>query len=38
MISLSAVSVSRGGRAVLWDLPLALGERRIGIIGANGSG
>ncbi len=38
MIVLRAVSVERGGRPVLADLDLTLAERRIGIIGANGSG
>ncbi|BDA83868.1 putative ABC transporter ATP-binding protein [Aureimonas sp. SA4125] len=38
MIVLDGVGVSRGGRDVLADLTLTLGEKRIGVIGANGSG
>lgn len=38
MITLSGVGVSRSGRPVLSDLDLVLAERRIGVIGANGSG
>ena len=38
MISLSGVGVTRGGGPVLADLDMVLAERRIGIIGANGSG
>jgi biotin transport system ATP-binding protein len=38
VIVLRAVSVERGGRPVLADIDLTLAERRIGIIGANGSG
>lgn len=38
MISLSDVSVLREDRRVLSDLTLSLSERRIGVIGANGSG
>lgn len=38
MIVLSGVGVARGGRTALADLTLSLGERRIGVIGANGSG
>ena len=38
MIALRGVAVVRGGRTVLSDLDLTLAERRIGIIGANGSG
>lgn len=35
---MAGVSVTRGGRPVLSDLTLGLAERRIGVIGANGSG
>lgn len=38
MIELQNVSVSFGERAVLRDLSLTLSERRIAVIGANGSG
>jgi biotin transport system ATP-binding protein len=38
MITLRAVSQRFGKRTVLQPLELALGERRIGVIGANGSG
>jgi biotin transport system ATP-binding protein len=38
MIVLDAVSHDFDGRAVLTDLDVALPERRIGIVGANGSG
>ncbi|MBP0616626.1 ABC transporter ATP-binding protein [Jiella sp. KSK16Y-1] len=38
MITLSGVRLERGGRLVLSGIELALSERRIGIIGANGSG
>ncbi|NDV86675.1 ATP-binding cassette domain-containing protein [Aurantimonas aggregata] len=38
MIVLRGISVERAGRLVLADLDLTLAERRIGIIGANGSG
>jgi biotin transport system ATP-binding protein len=38
MIALSGVSVVRGGCTVLADLNLELTERRVGVIGANGSG
>ena len=38
MIALSGVSVARGGCTVLADLNLELTERRVGVIGANGSG
>jgi len=37
-ISLDHVSVAYGGRRVLCDIDVQLGERRIGVIGANGSG
>ncbi|MCB8837667.1 energy-coupling factor ABC transporter ATP-binding protein [Aurantimonas sp. VKM B-3413] len=37
-IELRGVSVVRGGRTVLAGIALTLAERRIGIIGANGSG
>ena len=38
MIAFEAVSLERGGRLVLDRLDLQLTERRIGVIGANGSG
>lgn len=38
MIRLEGVSLAIDGRTILDDLNLTLGERRIGIIGANGSG
>ncbi len=38
MIELSGVALDRGGRRVLSGLDLALAERRIGVVGANGSG
>lgn len=38
MIELQGVALERGGRRVLADLDLALTERRIGVVGANGSG
>ena len=38
MISLRAVSQRFGTRTVLHNLDLSLTERRIGVIGANGSG
>ena len=38
MISLTGVAAERGGRRVLSDLDLTLTERRIAIVGANGSG
>lgn len=38
MIALRNVSVRREGRLILGPLSVELGERRIGIIGANGSG
>ena len=38
VIEFSAVSLRRGERTVLHDLDLQLTERRIGVIGANGSG
>lgn len=38
MIALAGVSVTRGGRRILDPLSLRLTERRIGVIGANGSG
>ncbi|WP_279477933.1 ABC transporter ATP-binding protein [Aureimonas sp. SK2] len=38
MIELLGVSLARGGRDVLSRLDLRLAERRIGVIGANGSG
>lgn len=38
MIELAGVSHQFGPRVVLRDLDLRLGERRIGVIGANGSG
>ncbi len=37
-ILLDHVTLTRGGRVVLDDVSLALGERRIGLIGTNGSG
>lgn len=37
-IRLRNVSVRYGGRVILEDVTLTLGERRIGVIGANGSG
>ena len=38
MIEFDTVSLERGGRVVLEPLSLSLTERRIGVIGANGSG
>ena len=38
MIALKGVRLDRGGRTVLCDIDLELSERRIGVIGANGSG
>lgn len=38
MIELRGVEVERGGRRILAGLDLRLTERRIGVIGANGSG
>lgn len=38
MIELAGVSLERAGRRILADLDLKLTERRIGVIGANGSG
>ncbi|HEY9058141.1 MAG TPA: ABC transporter ATP-binding protein, partial [Aurantimonas sp.] len=38
MIELAGVSLERSGRRILTDLDLRLTERRIAIIGANGSG
>ena len=38
MIAIEGVAVTRAGRTVLNDLTLDLAERRIGVIGANGSG
>ena len=38
MMSLCGVRLDRGGRTVLSDIDLTLSERRIGVIGANGSG
>ncbi len=38
MIALDSVGLDREGRTVLSDIDLTLTERRIGIIGANGSG
>lgn len=38
MIEFDTVSLERGGRVVLEPLTLRLTERRIGVIGANGSG
>ena len=38
MIAIEGVAVARAGRTVLNDLTLDLAERRIGVIGANGSG
>lgn len=38
MIELVDVSVRRGDRLILQDLTLSLSQRRIGVIGANGSG
>ena len=38
MIKLDHVCLDRDGRTVLTDIDLDLTERRIGIIGANGSG
>jgi len=38
MIELAGVSLERAGRRILVDLDLRLAERRIAIIGANGSG
>ncbi|MCP3054711.1 energy-coupling factor ABC transporter ATP-binding protein [Aurantimonas marianensis] len=38
MIELAGVSLERSGRRILTDLDLKLTERRIAIIGANGSG
>ena len=37
-IRFSGVTAERGGRAVLRDISLHLKERRIGLIGVNGSG
>ncbi|MFD2140824.1 ABC transporter ATP-binding protein [Ancylobacter oerskovii] len=37
-IRLKRVTLARGGRTVLADVSLTLAERRIGLIGANGSG
>ena len=38
MIELESVSVEKEGRAILNDLTLSLSEKRIGVIGSNGSG
>lgn len=38
LIELENVTLSRGGRVVLDDLSLAIAERRVGLIGTNGSG
>tara|TARA_Y100000815_G_scaffold218276_1_gene203743 strand:- start:121 stop:786 length:666 start_codon:yes stop_codon:yes gene_type:complete len=38
MITLSSVSVEKAGRRILKEVSVELGERRIGIIGRNGSG
>ncbi|MBO0903566.1 energy-coupling factor ABC transporter ATP-binding protein [Jiella sonneratiae] len=38
MISIEGVRLERGGRTVLSGLDLTLAERRIGVVGANGSG
>ena len=38
MITLNSVSIEKAGRHILKDVSVELGERRIGIIGRNGSG
>ncbi|TFF21720.1 ABC transporter ATP-binding protein [Jiella endophytica] len=38
MIAVEGVSLERGGRRVLSGIDLGLNERRIGVVGANGSG
>lgn len=38
MIAVEGVSLERGGREVLSGIDLQLSERRIGVVGANGSG
>lgn len=38
LIELENVTLSRGGRVVLDNLSLAIAERRVGLIGTNGSG
>lgn len=38
LIELQNVTLSRGGRTVLDNLSLAIAERRVGLIGTNGSG
>ncbi|KQT88305.1 ABC transporter ATP-binding protein [Aurantimonas sp. Leaf443] len=37
-LRLSGVGLDRGGRTVLSDLTLDISERRVGVVGANGSG